>query len=380
MNAKTTRSTLRRVPLLLAAAALWFLPGCGVDETSPSPALPGVPPPAGADLAYQDLTDDSVTSIELTTSVEYDREQNQVRMFALVRDQDGVLVPNLNAHNFAIVLEPKIAPKTVPPEDIELERVVSGDRVVALVVDTSGSMSFGVQGDPPPRRMDVAKDAAKRFVSLMASGDRVALVKFSASANTVQTLTDDRDALNREIERLAPETATNIGGALSEAVRAVGSRPGKRAVILLTDGDDTVDPLNAPTPVGPDVWLNDTTGRSTRLQGLRLAQENELVVYTVGLGSDLSAVGLADLQTIAAATGGTFFQATTAEGLLTAFGQTIPREVDSLPPVETYLLRFENNRTVAPGDPYAVPVTTSVRYRNAIKTHRSVFDGAYTVR
>ena len=164
-----------------------------------------------------------------------------------------------------------------------------------------------------------------------------------------------------------------MGLLASEAVRAVGTRPGKRAAILLTDGDDTVDSVSG----GPDVWLNDSS--SSRFQGLQLARDNNLVIYTVGLGQDLSETGLADLQTFATETGGTFFQAPTASALNTAFGVTIPAELDAQPPMETYLLTAPNLIPAVPGKELDVPIRISVRYENGIGELRAKFDGTYTV-
>jgi len=161
---------------------------------------------------------------------------------------------------------------------------------------------------------------------------------------------------------------------MTEAVRAVGARPGKRAAILLTDGDDTVDPVAG----GPDVWLNDSA--STRLQGLNLLRRSAMVVYTVGLGADLSPTGLADLQLIAQETGGEFFQALTATDLLDAFGTVIPAEIEALDPVRTYLLTFPN--TVPPqllGPAVTVAMVMNVVYENGLANHRAEFGTSYTV-
>ncbi|MFU8857775.1 MAG: vWA domain-containing protein [Deferrisomatales bacterium] len=368
---KTSHHGLLPMTLLLLVGLLF---GCGTGEDFPSPAQGGPFPSPGSDLSYQDPDDFTVTSIDLNTSFEYDGDLDEVRMFAVVKDQNGVSLEGLNRYNFTVVVEPKSAPKTVAAEDTELTLAFSDDRVVGLVIDSSGSMLSPI--DETRTRMQVAKEAAKLFTSLMGAGDRVAVVDFDTTTRTVQSLTDDRDAIDREIDRMVAEGATNLGAALAEAVRAVGTRPGKRAVILLGDGDDTMDAVQG----GPEVWLNDTTGKSTRLQGLNLARNSELVVYTIGLGSDLSATGLADLQTFATETGGTFFQATTASALLSALGQTIPREVDGLQPVQTYLLQFPNRVPPVPGQSITVPVTAIVRYRNGLRTHRDDFNDAYTVR
>jgi Mg-chelatase subunit ChlD len=357
---------------LLAAVLAAFLSGCGSDEYNPGPAgATAVEQQETPDLAFRDLNDVARTLLTLTTSQSYDAANNTVDVFGLVLDQTGTFFQNLNQYNFSVVVEPKIAPKAIPAEDTTLSLTVSDDRVVALVIDSSGSMSSTTETGES--RMEVAKDAANLFVDLMAGGDQTAIVDFDSDARIAQALTDDTAKLKAAIATFSADGATNLGGALTEAVRAVGTRPGKRAAILLTDGDDTVDTVAG----GPDVWLNDPS--STRLQGLNLARENNLVVYTVGLGTDLSETGVADLQTFATETGGTFFQAPTASALNTAFGVTIPAELDTQAPMETYLLTIPNLVPALQGRGMNVPIRISVRYENGTGVLFAKFDGTYTV-
>ncbi len=296
----------------------------------------------------------------------------QVQVFARVLDQGGNLLENLNSYNFSVVLDPKGAPKSISQEAISVVPTVSPDHVVALVIDSSGSMTSLIGGNT---RMQVAKDAAKLFVSLMQGTDRTAVVDFDDNAQITQQLTAAQADLDTAIDALEAAGATNLGAAMTEAVRAVGARPGKRAAILLTDGDDTVDPVAG----GPDVWLNDST--STRLQGLNLLRRSAMVVYTVGLGADLSPTGLADLQLIAQETGGEFFQALTAADLLDAFGSIIPAQIEALDPVRTYLLTFPNAVPLqSAGGPVTVPMFMNVVYENGLAVHRAEFGTSYTVK
>ncbi len=304
-----------------------------------------------------------------------DAALGEVQVFARVLDQEGNLLESLNSFNFTVVLDPKGAPKAIPQEDITVVPTVSQDHVVALVIDSSGSMTTLI--DPTTPRMLVARDAAKLFVSLMQGTDRTAVVDFDDNATVTQQLTgvEGQADLNKAIDALEAAGATNLGAAMTEAVRAVGARPGKRAAILLTDGDDTVDPVTG----GPEVWLNDSS--STRLQGLNLLRKSAMVVYTVGLGGDLSPTGLADLQLIAQETGGEFFQALTASDLLDAFGSVIPAQIEALDPVRTYLLTFPNAiPQQAAGVPVTVPMLMNVVYENGIAVHRAEFGTSYTVK
>ncbi|MBI5444159.1 MAG: VWA domain-containing protein [Deltaproteobacteria bacterium] len=326
------RSGFFRNAFALGAALVLLLAGCGSEHaSSPAPQQPPAGNGGASSLAFVDLNDTTITSIQLSTSSEYDPSTNEVRIFALPRDQDGNPLMDFNSYNFVLTLNSGSAPYTVDPEDLSLSVEASADRIIALVIDSSGSMS-SIDSETGETRLEVAKQAAKLFVDLMGPGDRAAVVTFSTSARTVQPLTGDTGLLTAAIDSLTPDGATNFGGGIQEGVSAVGTRPGRRAMILLTDGDDTVDTVVG----GPSLWLGNAS--STRNQGVEAALENDITVFTVGLGTDLSATGFADLQTIAGETGGAFFQAPQATDLLTAFGETIPSAVDSLTPIETYVL------------------------------------------
>ena len=368
------RKTLwARTPLFLACGLL--LGACG-EEYAPSSAQPGALPPANQSLAFRDLADTATTKVTLTSSADYDVALNEVHIYVRAVNQDGALITSLNEHNFGITLEPKTVGRPVAASETSLTLAVSESRVVGLVIDSSGSMTSAI---PAPdgtstTRIEVAKESARLFIDKMSGDDQAAIVDFDDAARTVQSLTGDKELLTAAVDGFSADGLTNLGGALTEAVRSVGTRPGKRAVVLLTDGDDTVDTVEG----GPTAWFGQAS--SSRNQGLQLALRNQLVVFAVGLGDSLSDTGLADLNKFATETGGQFFQAATAAELTTAFSQTIPAAVDALTPTETYLLTFESAVLPTPGKVVDVPYRLSVVYENAVATHRDKFNGTYTLR
>ena len=368
---------LRRVntckTLALAVLLASFSLGCGDGEYSPDPARPGPPAPVADDLSVSDPNDSAVTALNLTTSLEYDAGTGNLRVFALVKDQVGSPLLGLNKHNFSLVLSPSAAPMTVSPDAVNLTTEAADERVVALVIDSSGSMESPVESGSAVTRMEAAKAAARLYVSLLEPGDRAAIVTFASDARTVQPLTADKDLLLRAIDTLSPTTATNFGAAMSQAVAAVGTRPGRRAAVLLTDGDDTVDTVTG----GPSAWLGNAD--STRNQGLEACVLNDLRLYTVGLGTDLSQTGLGDLTAIAAETGGSFFQVTSAAALTTAFGTTIPNEIGGLEPVETYVLTLPSPIAPVAGQTRTGNLGVSVSYQNANGLLTDYSSGTYQV-
>jgi len=356
------------LPLLLAAVA-----ACGVEEYNPGPAQPGPSAGSTTDLAFRDPSDTTTRSLRLSLSPEYDVASNQIRLFARVEDQNGSLIAKLNAYNFGIAISPRGANVSVDPESTDVATEVSAEKITSLTIDSSGSMMSIILGAENATRMQVAKEAAKLFVDLLQLGDRAAVVDFDTDARIAQQLTDDKDALKQAIDALQAEGATNIGDALSKAIQAVGNRPGKRAVVLLTDGDDTVDTVMG----GPDQWFGSPD--STRNNALEEAKRAELVVYTIGLGEDLSEDGIATLKKIAEETGGAFFQATTATDLLDVFERQIPDAVAAQPAQETYVLEFSNPFPPDAETEREFSLVVTVRYQNALGTHVAKESVSYSV-
>ncbi|NTU59953.1 MAG: VWA domain-containing protein [Deltaproteobacteria bacterium] len=372
MTLRVAIKTRRFQAPFAAAAALLLLAACGSNGSSSDEVGSGAPAAETTSLAYKDTSDTVTTSVSLTASGERDAESGAARLYVMLKDQDGTALLFLNKHNFTVLIDPRTAPSTVPPANVTLTTATSSDRVVALVIDSSGSMSAT---DPTSglTRLQAAQAAAKLYVENMVPGDYAAVVTFSDSAQIVQALTDDKALLNAAVDSLTPTGATNTGAAVSKAVEAVGSRPGKRAMILLTDGDDTVDSVTG----GPPLWRGNAN--STRNQGLVAAQESDFRIYSVGLGTDLSDVGLADLNTYASETGGTYYAAPTTAALITPFSQTIPNEIADLPPMETYVLEFPNPYAPRAGQTLSVHYGVSVSYETGNGTLTDYFAGTYRV-
>ncbi len=165
---------------------------------------------------------------------------------------------------------------------------------VILCVDTSGSMRGGTA-------LSDAQSAARTFLSQLTPKDRAGLIVFAESATLVQDFTDDLTALETAIDDLAalPQAPT----ALYEAAFEAGDRmaqlpPGRKAVIIFTDGTDTVGGLS----------LKDAIDK---------AQEANVPIYTIGLlGGEFDP---APMRQLAETTGGFYLEAPTSEELSAKF-------------------------------------------------------------
>jgi len=197
---------------------------------------------------------------------------------------------------------------------------------VVLIIDKSGSMTG--------KKIADAKAAAKVFLGYTDERDRVGLVTFSSTVQIVSQLTSmtstNKDALGKKIDSIAAVGATNIYDAIVAANEMLIEAPRSGAPlveVLLTDGIH-----NWPS-VLPDSAFQDLADQ---------AKSNDIIIYTIGLGSDVSANRL---RLIADTTGGTYYFAATSDQLRSiyqdigsklAFAGTNIKVTETVPSYLTY--------------------------------------------
>ncbi|MEP9375719.1 VWA domain-containing protein [Aquabacter sp. CN5-332] len=198
-------------------------------------------------------------------------------------------------------------------------------RDLMMAVDLSGSMArqdFSHDGKITDR-LTVVKAVADAFIKGR-KGDRVGLILFSSRAYVQTPLTFDRNVVREllgasSIGLTGQETA--IGDAIGLAVKILKTRPAEqRVLVLLTDGANN-------------------SGVLEPLQAAEAAKQEQVKIYTVGVGADRLAVGQrlinpsADLDEralakIAEMTGGRYFRARDAAALAAIYA-----DIDRMEPV-----------------------------------------------
>src|SRR5262249_27355591 len=103
---------------------------------------------------------------------------------------------------------------------------------VVLVVDRSLSME-------EEDRIGGLKRAVATFLRGLPRGSRVAVIAFGSDVQQVCPFTDDFDRVQATVDRLSPAGATRYYDAVSEALELLHGQTGRRAVLALTDGEDT---------------------------------------------------------------------------------------------------------------------------------------------
>lgn len=192
---------------------------------------------------------------------------------------------------------------------------------IMLVMDTSTSME-AIDPSVNISRIENSKQRATEFI-LKRPSDRIGIVVFSGVAFTQCPLTLDKDALVNFVTsintRITKVDGTAIGSALATAVNRLSKVESKsKIIILLTDGVNNmgeIDPLAA----------------------CNLAKDNNIKIYTVGIGSIDDYYEIEDffgkrkvqskennldenlLKEIAQKTDGEYFSARTSKGLYQAF-------------------------------------------------------------
>ncbi len=326
----------------------FLLLSCGEYKDTPYGTVNDLPDVSN-EAPYSDTTEREIVSMTVAAAVDYDPESNYVSLYLNVFDQDGNFIDTLNADNFGVILNNSVI--TDAYRSFELGE--SNTNMVGLILDSSGSM--GAYGDNPGvNRMEDLQEAAKFFIDTMAREDMVAIIEFDDSATILQSITSDKTALKTAIDSMVIDGSTNIGDGIIECVNAIGSRPGKTAGILITDGADNGGLID---------------------DGIEMAKKIKIPIFTIFLGSDIDAIARADLQRIADETGGKYYEVVNTSELTSIFSVTIPQELAAKPARESYIMMFEN---IFPSYNY-VNVLVTARYLNGWGMHTTEFAIEYFV-
>lgn len=182
---------------------------------------------------------------------------------------------------------------------------------IVLVLDSSGSMSYGPKGindKTTPNRIQAAKAAATDFINaMMDDGDavQIGLVDYSENVNRTQDLTSDKKtALDFLGDNYQPGGGTNLqsGIAAASEVLKEGRTDAKKLVIILTDGiptfynngralcgdgneDKPIEKPGCPNNIKP------SDAAKTTLDNLKLNYPNA-DVYTITLGEESEAAAI----------------------------------------------------------------------------------------
>ncbi len=207
-----------------------------------------------------------------------------VSLTVTVTDTGKQLVRDLKADDFS-VLEDGV------PQTVTFFGADSVPLDLALMIDCSASMD---------EKLPVVQRAAIGLMRSLRAGDRAEVISFRDEMGVSQMMTDDRAGVVHAIESLHADGNTSLFTALYVTLRDLAQAPRsdlrRRAIVLLSDGDDTHSL----------VTFDDV---------LDLARRSGVSIYTVALRSPfdrlLNARGATEgafaMRTLAEATGARSF-------------------------------------------------------------------------
>jgi len=187
---------------------------------------------------------------------------------------------------------------------------------LAVILDSSGSMQPA---------MDKVHTAASRFVDTLAGEDKALVIDFDEKVYLLQDLTNDKDQLRRAISSTNALGGTALYDALYASFRKLRAIDGRKAIILLTDGDDTASKFSFK-------------------RVLDEAKISDVIIFPIGLGTTMLDVDLRHiLKFLAEEIGGRAYFPSKVEELEGVYTE-IAEELKS-----QYYLTYEPTNTVWDG-------------------------------
>jgi Ca-activated chloride channel family protein len=215
-----------------------------------------------------------------------------VNVFVNVTDHNGALIGNLTRDDFAVYEDGR-------QQQIALfERQSEMPLDLSLAIDTSGSV-----------RKDMSEEAAaaRRFVhAILRPQDQMSVLQFATTVHELTSFTNKEAQIDHALGELRSDWATALYEAIYLGSERLGSKQGRKVLVIVSDGDDTAQ-------------------STTYAQALEEALRNEVMIYSIidvpieaSAGRDTG--GEHALITLAEQTGGKHFYVAEG-GLDKAFAQ-----------------------------------------------------------
>ena len=227
---------------------------------------------------------------EPTTTLKVD--VNLVNVFVTVTDLHGAPIGGLTKENF--ILKEDDQPQKIAVFDKESALPIS----IALAIDTS----LSTRHDLP-----LEQASAKRFArAIIRPVDAMSVYSFSEIVNeATRGYTSDLKTLDEAIEHIRVGAATALYDAIYLTSRALDKRKGRKVIVLITDGGDTISKVDYK-------------------EALRAAEEAEALVYSIIIVPIENSAGRETggehaLIQLSEDTGGKFYYATSGAQLDDAF-------------------------------------------------------------
>lgn len=244
-------------------------------------------------------------AVAAAASQQFTSGVNLVEVYASVTDETGQPVRNLTRADFEVREGGEVqAISTFTAGDMPLSVAIALDR------------SFSMAGP----RLGAARAGARRFLDELRPGDEAMVVAVGSRVEVLAPLSRDRQAQFAALDRLDAFGTTGLHDAIIASVAAIQPARGRRALVLLSDGDDRYS-------------------EATAAAALDAARRSDVMIYPIALGPSRPPL-FAELSTL---TGGRSFHARDGKGL-TELLRGIAGELR-----EQYLLGYTPTRPIVAG-------------------------------
>jgi Ca-activated chloride channel family protein len=184
-------------------------------------------------------------------ATQFASQVNLVEVYVTVTDSQGQAVRGLTRADFEVL------------EDGELQEIsafTAGDFPLsaALAVDRSWSMREA--------ELAAARSAARIFLGELRPADQAMVIAIGTDVEVVSALSVDRNAHFAAIASIDRWGTTALHDAVVAAVNAIQPATGRRALVLLSDGDDRYS-------------------RATAAEALSRARRADVLIYPIALGT-----------------------------------------------------------------------------------------------
>lgn len=241
----------------------------------------------------------------LTAGGQFSSSTTGIEVYASVTDASGKPVRGLSQGDFEL-LEDGV------PQNISAFAAGNFPLRVAVALDRSFSMA----GEP----LRAAKSATRAFLAALRSGDETVILGIGSQIETIAPATASRAQQADAVAALDAWGRTKLNDAIIDAIAATDGTRGRRAVVVLSDGDERDSDASASAVIDR-------------------ARRSNVMVYPVGIGKERPAL-FAELSTV---TGGRSFFVRDLR-MLDETLRTIAQELG-----EQYLLGYSPARTLVAG-------------------------------
>lgn len=245
----------------------------------------------------------AVVAALVAVALQFSSRVNLVEVYVTVTDRDGRPVPGLTREDFTLLEDD--TPQAVS--------VFTGGEM-GLSVAVALDRSFSMAGP----RLDGMKRAAERFLRGLRPADQSMLIAVGSTVDLLAPLSVERRPQIDALLGLDAWGSTSLHDAVIQALDAIQAAPGRRALVLVSDGIDRYSRANA-------------------AEVIERARRGDVQAYPVALGKSRPPL----FVDLAAATGGRSVQVTdpkTLDRALEAIAQELRQQ---------YLLGYEPRREAA---------------------------------